>query len=58
MNCSACNQDIDVIRAVFENAKEAVPRNRHYIFQMYEETKSKGKLCLECFTKVVLMFQK
>lgn len=54
--CSMCKQNSETVLWLYNRLKPEIPENRHYIFAKYAE--NNRKICIECYIKTVLMFQK
>jgi len=50
-----CEGNISEINETFLKVKKEIPKDRHYIFDMYDKTDK--TLCMECYTKTALMVQ-
>lgn len=55
-DCTNCSRNIQEINSIFESIKDDMPKNRHYIFRDYK--REERNICIECFIKVIIMFQK
>lgn len=57
-SCSMCYEDIEDANGIFNSVKGDIPKSKHYIFDDYAKGENKRNICLGCYIKTVIMFQK